>query len=211
MGDEKDGLIYFRDGELIAESGVDTKSAAARVYSMVIDGTKELFLELGQGHTLWAHSMEWEDYVYQLSGRPRGECLEIGLGLGVASKYILSCPKVERLTTVELNNNVIDVHKQTNPIDDKWGLISFNDRHTILNSEGLSFMWGIHAKKKYDFIFIDCYDRIDEETMPLIADMAFAAKRLLKEDGEVVGWFDNGTPEEFIAPFFGVFKDNFVV
>lgn len=167
-----------------------------------------MFLELGPGHTLWAHTMEWGDYVFQLKGRPHGECLEIGLGLGVASRYILSCPKVDRLTTVEISEDVIKLQEMLNPVDDKWGLISFRDRHTILNSEGLSYMYA--TNKRYDFIFIDCYDRIDEETLPIIADMAYAARRILKEDGEVVGWLDKYTPEEFMTPFFNIFKDDFV-
>ena len=203
MGDKQNGIIYFKDGKLIAESG------EARIYSMELEGSEELFLELGPGHTLWAHSMEWEDYVYQMKGRPRGNCLEIGLGLGVASKYILSCPNVDSLTTVEVSADVIELQKQINPIDDKWGLVSFGDRHTVVNAEGLAFAYA--TKSRYDFIFIDCYDRIDEETLPVIADMAFACKRLLKEDGELVGWFDKYTPEEYVNAFFGIFVDNFVL
>ena len=194
-----DGLIYFRDGTLISESG------NARIYKMRIDDKDELFLEIGdKGHTLWAHTMEWEDYVYQLQGRPRGNCLEIGLGLGVASRYILSCPKVDHLTTVEINENVIKLQEKLNPIDDKWGVLAFKDRHTILNSDGL--LYAYETKKRYDFIFIDCYDRIDEETLPVIADMAFACRRILKTDGEMVGWFDKYTPEEFVVAFFNIFK-----
>lgn len=196
-------MIYFEEGTLLAESG------EARVYGMDIEGRQELFLELGPGHTLWAHSLEWEDYVYQLQGRPHGECLEIGLGLGVASRYILSCPKVEHLTTIEINPDVIEVQKKINPIDDKWGQIAFKERHTIYNAEGLSYMYA--TRKRYDFIFIDCYDRIDEETLPMISDMAYAAKRILKRDGEVVGWFDQYTPEELVTPFFQIFKDDFTV
>lgn len=203
MSEESNGLIYFQDGKLVAESG------NARVYSMDVEGKEELFLELGEGHTLWAHSMEWEDYVYQLKGRPKGQCLEIGLGLGVASRYILSCPKVDQLTTVEVNEDVIAVQNKANPIDDKWGQITFKDRHTIVNAEGLAYMYS--TKKKYDFIFIDCYDRIDEETLPIIADMAFAAKRILRSGGEVVGWLDQYTPEAYLEMFFKIFKENFEI
>jgi spermidine synthase len=203
MGNEQNGAIYFKDGNLVAESG------DARVYAMEVEGNKELFLELGKGHTLWAHTMEWEDYVYQMQGRPRGNCLEIGLGLGVASRYILSCPAVDTLTTVEVNEDVIALQKQINPIDDKWGLVSFSDRHIIVNAEGLAFAY--ETKSRYDFIFIDCYDRIDEETLPIIADMAFACRRLLKEDGEMIGWFDKYTPEEHVASFFSIFNNTFTI
>ena len=57
MSDEdKTGLIYFRDGKVIAASG------EARIYSM----NKELFLEIGTGHSLWALESELPDYVWQL-------------------------------------------------------------------------------------------------------------------------------------------------
>jgi len=85
----KKGLLYFRDGELLAQSG------EARVYRFM----DFLHLDIGPGHNLWAIESELEDYVWQINGRPKGDCLEIGLGLGVASKYILSCPKVKTLTT----------------------------------------------------------------------------------------------------------------
>jgi spermidine synthase len=196
-------MIYFQDGELLAKSG------DAKIYTMEVEGKRELFLEIGEGHTLWAHSMEWEDYVFQLKGRPRGICLEIGLGLGVASRYILSCPKVEHLTTVEVNEDVIKVQQKANPIEDKWGMQAFKERHTIHNADGLAYMY--ITKKRFDFIFIDCYDRIDEDTMPLIADMAYAAKRILKPGGEVVGWFDKYTPEKMVEPFFNIFKDDFSI
>ena len=114
----------------------------------------------------------------------------------MASKYILSCPKVESLTTVEINKDVIEVQRQVNTIID--------DRHIILNAEGLMYMY--MTKRKYDFIFLDCYDIIDEDTMPLIRDLAAAARKILKPGGEIVGWFDKATFEEFVRPFFDLFK-----
>lgn len=182
----KTGLLYFRDGELIAESG------EVRVYKFM----NILHLEIGPGHNLWALSSEQEDYIWQLNDRPRGDCLEIGLGLGVASKYILSCPLVKSLTTVEINSNVIEVQRQVNYIDD--------DRHLVLNTDGLIYMYA--TNKKFDFVFLDGWDIIDEDTLPMIADYVKAAKRLLKDGREVVGWFDKQTPEEFVKPFFDLFK-----
>ena len=195
---EGTGTVYFRDGELIAEAG------SARVYKMRVEDKEELFLELGEGHTLWAHTMEWSDYAEQIYDKPRGNCLEIGLGLGVASRYILSCPKVSHLTTVEISKDVIDLQQKLNPISDKWGLLEFKDRHTILNAEGLAYAY--MTRDRYDFIFIDCYDRIDEETLPVIADIAYACKRILKSDGKMIGWFDPNTPEEFVNAFFQIFE-----
>lgn len=182
----KEGLLYFRDGELVANSG------EVRAYKFM----DLLHLELGPGHNLWAIESEFEDYVWQINDRPRGDCLEIGLGLGIASRYILSCPKVDSLTTVEINEDVINVQKQINPIDD--------DRHLILNAEGLPYMCA--TNRRFDFVFIDCYDAVDEDTLPMIADYVNAAKRLLKECGEILGWWDKATPEQFIKPFFDLFK-----
>lgn len=180
-----DGLIYFRDGELIAEIG-DT-----RIYKM--DG--KLFLEKGVGHTLWALEDELEDYIYQLESWPKGDCLEIGLGLGVASKYILSFPKVKSLTTVEIDADVIMAQKIADPIDD--------DRHLILNAHGLYYAY--ETKRLYDFIFLDFYDVIDEETLPLIADMAVACERTLKRGGKMIGWLDKHTPGDHAALFMSIF------
>lgn len=191
-----EGLIYFKDGELIVESG------EAKVYKL----NNELFLEIGPGHNLWALESELEDYIWQLSGRPMGECLEIGLGLGVASKYILSCPKVRGLTTVEINEDVINVYNKLNPEDYSFDYTEsyYDKRHTIITLDGLVYMYG--TERRFDFIFIDCYGVIDEDTLPTIADMSSAGKRILKEDGIMVGWFDKATPDEFVGPFYELFE-----
>lgn len=189
-------LIYFKDGKLIAESG------KARIYRL----NDELYLEIGPGHNLWALESELEDYIWQLSNNPKGECLEIGLGLGVASKYILSCPKVTGLTTVEINEDVIGVHSQLKLEDYSFDYseVSYDKRHTILNLDGLIYMY--ETNRRFDFIFIDCYDVIDEDTMPTIVDMVNAGRRILKEDGNIMGWFDKATPEEFVDDFYRLFR-----
>jgi spermidine synthase len=181
-----DGLIYFRDGELVAESG------DARIYKM----NDKLFLEKGKGHTLWALEDELADYILQLESWPKGNCLEIGLGLGVASKYILSFPKVKSLTTIEIDEDVIAVQKLADPIDD--------DRHLILNAHGLYYAY--ETKRLYDFIFLDFYDVIDEETLPIIADMAVACERILKRGGRIIGWLDKHTPGDHAAIFMSLFE-----
>lgn len=191
-----EGLIYFKDGELIAESG------EATVYKF----NNDLFLEIGPGHNLWALESEISDYIWQLNDRPKGTCLEIGLGLGVASKYILSLSKVKSLTTVEINKDVINVYKKLKPEDYSLDFYVFPEkRHTILNADGLIYMY--ETRQKFDFIFIDCYSIIDEDTLPIIADMTIAAKGLLNEGGEVMGWFDKATSEEFVKTFYALFKN----
>lgn len=184
--DEKTGLIYFQDGKLIAESG------ETRVYSM----NNEMFLEIGPGHNLWALESELPDYIWQLKDYPKGACLEIGLGLGVASRYILTFPRVDTLTTIEKSGDVIVAQENANPIED--------DRHLVLNADGLIYAY--ETRREYDFIFIDCYSHIDEDTLPMIADMAFACRKLLKEDGKLLGWWDEATPEEFVSSFFRLFE-----
>ena len=176
------GLIYFESGELIAESG-DVK-----VYKF----RNLLHLEIGPGHSLWAVEDEIEEYEEQIRDKPYGDCLEIGLGLGVASKYILSRSKVKSLTTVEKNFDVVQVQKKVNPIEDK--------RHNVIIGSGLDYM--ISAKrinKKFDFTFLDFYDIIDEDTLPEIIRYIKMARQLKRSSESIVmPWLDIYTPYEFI-------------
>jgi spermidine synthase len=194
-----EGVIYFVDGEVVAESG-DVK-----VYKM----NEELFLEIGPGHNLWALESESVEYIRQLWDKPRGNVLEIGLGLGIASRCILTYPKVEKLTTVEINEDVIKIHeKVSSMLDDgsrkeKW--LPYNSsKHKLVNVDGLIYMY--KTSKKFDFIFLDAWSHIDEDTLPFIADMVRAARNVLKKDGEVVGWFDPYTPNEFGGLFHRLFE-----
>ena len=185
----KNGLVYFEDGELVAEHG------EARVYKL----NNELFLELGPGHTLWALESELKDYMEQLQDIPSGRCLEIGLGLGVVSRYLLTFPKVEHLTTVEINKDVINVHSKIKEKDRGLQLDYSPDKHRILHAGGIEYAY--QTKSRYDFIFIDCYDRIDEETLPVIADMFTACSMALKPGGRIMAWLDKHTPEPFYSAF----------
>lgn len=185
----KPGVIYFKDGKLVAEAN------SAKVYKM----NGDLYLEIGPGHTLWALESEITDYMGQLVDYPRGQCLEIGLGLGVVSRYMLTFPKVEHLTTVEINKDVIEVHSK---IDEKDRGVKFpydSKKHRILCADGIEYAY--LTKRRYDFIFIDCYDRIDEETLPLIADMHRACSRILKPKGMIIAWLDKHTPGQHYTEF----------
>lgn len=179
--------IYFIDGDLIAEHG------EARVY--LYDGL--LHLEIGVGHNLWMVESEIEELAQQIGDSPRGKCLEIGLGLGIASRYILSFPEVELLTTVEINPDVIAVHEMVNYIDDS--------RHKGINGNGLDFI--LQTEEKYDFIFFDHYSIIDEDTLDMIDTYAKAAKKILTKDGIMLAWFDPYTPEEHACKFFDILKE----
>ena len=105
------GLVYFIDGEVIADSNDIV------VYEK--DGVR--YLEHGPGHNLWADSDEIKELAEQIADKPYGKCLEIGLGLGVASEYILSLPNVISLTTVELNPDVVYVYYELNEKKDNHG------------------------------------------------------------------------------------------
>ena len=193
-------LLYFEDGDVVAESG-DVK-----VYQF----NNELFLEIGPGHTLWALESEVDDYINQLWDYPKGRCLEIGLGLGVASRCILTNPKVKNLTTVELRQDVINTHEMIKPILDdgsrhnKW-LTYVPKKHRIVNCNGLDYL--LQTERTYDFIFIDFYACIDEESLAEIYDMVQAAKRILNKDGSILCWLDKHTPKEFIEPFYSLFGE----
>jgi len=178
--------IYFTHGELIAESG------NARIYRF----NDLLHLEEGPGHTLWAIEDEIEEYKRQIGEHPKGDCLEIGLGLGVASKYILSCAGVESLVTVEINKDIIKVQKEANFIND--------ERHRIIHMSGLDYINS--TSEMYDFMFFDFYHFIDEDGIPVIEKYVGAAKRILKKEGKIVGWFDIYTPEEFVNEFYKLFE-----
>jgi len=181
--------IYFIDGKVIADSNDIV------VYEM--DGVR--YLEQGPGHSLWADSEEIEQLSEQINGAPRGNCLEIGLGLGVASEYILSKPKVNSLTTVELSSDVIYVYYELNKKD---------DRHTIICQNGLDYM--LETDKKFDFVFLDMYSCIDEDTLPEIKSYVNASKNILNDGGEVMGWFDPSTPIELAKEFFGYFGTMYI-
>lgn len=179
-------MIYFIDGTLIAEQG------EVRIYDM--EGLK--YLEIGPGHNLWMVESEIKELSDQIGNSPNGKCLEIGLGLGIASKYILSFDKVESLTTVEINPDVITVQAQVNEINDS--------RHRIINMNGLDFI--LQTEEKYDFIFFDHYSIIDEETLEMLDTYKKAAKAILANGGTMLGWFDPFTPEESANIFFDIFK-----
>jgi len=189
------GLVYFKDGEVVAEKG------EVKVYKM----NGELFLEIGPGHTLWALQSELSDYIEQLGDLPRGDVLEIGLGLGVASRYLLTFDRVDRLTTIEANENVIKVYEMIRDrLYDERDLQVIGDKqHIILNTDGLIYLYS--TKFRYDFIFLDFYDRIDEETLPIIKDMVAGCKRVLRPGGKIVGWLDPHTPGKFESEFMEIF------
>lgn len=191
-------MVYFSHGEVVAQSGL------VKVYEM----SDELFLEVGPGHNLWALETEYKDYMNQFDQlTPKGNCLEIGLGLGVASRCMMTFPEVTHLTTVELNKDVIVTHDATiHILDDrvgKWECYHY-EKHSKINAEGLDFL--LTTNQKFDFIFLDFYKAIDEDTLPEIKDMAKAAQRCLTEGGIVIGWLDPYTQADDYKEFENIFS-----
>jgi len=186
---------YFKDGNVVAQSG------DVCVYDM----DNQFYLEI-KGD-LWALESEYSVYMEQLKDLPYGNCLEIGLGLGIASRCIMTFPKVKHLTTIEQNKDVINIHNDLKPYLDtrlnKWMLYDIF-KHTIINKSGLNYL--LECKEKYDFIFLDFYRAIDEDTLPLIKDMVNIAKKVLTKDGVVCGWLDPYTPVEHYEEFENIFR-----
>ena len=178
--------MYFTHGTIIAKSG------NVKVYELA----RERYLEIGPGHTLWAVSDEIVEYKDQIGNKPKGDCIEIGLGLGVASNYILSHEDVKSLITVEINEDVLKVYRQLNPEIDK--------KHRIIYGSGQDFL--LQTAEKFDFLFLDMYSCIDEETLLDIESYIKLSKRILKPESEIIGWYDASTPEEFVKPFFKLFN-----
>ncbi len=193
-----EGLIYFEDGVEIAKSG------DAVVYLM----NNELFLEIGPGRNLWALESEYSDYIEQLWDLPKGSCLEIGLGLGIASRCILSNPNVRSLTTIEKNKDIVAIQSQLTTIlgdstrSSRWSYDQ--NKHKVLNCEGLVYLY--ETKRKYDFIFLDFYEAINEETLPAIRDMVKASEKVLSNTGCILCWFDKYTPDQYVDEFFALFR-----
>jgi spermidine synthase len=188
-------MIYFEEGEIVASSGeVD-------VYKYEGD----LYLDIGPGHNLWATGSEIKEYRYQLRKHPRGDCLEVGLGLGIVSNYILALPNVESLTTVEKNKDVIEVYRQLLVLYEDPGDIN----HDIIVGDVVDvFPRLIKMKKAFDFILFDHYSLIDEDTMADLYNLVPMAERILKPGGRIMGWFDPYTPDEFVEEFYKLFKED---
>ncbi len=190
--------IYWKHGDIVAESGLIT----------VYDMNDQLFLEQGPGHTLWALESECTVYLDQfIKQEPVGEVLEVGLGLGVASRLLMSFPEVVHVTTIEKNQDIINTHDATIHIldgrIDKWPQYD-DSRHTKINDEGLHYL--LNTNQKFNYIFLDFYQCIDEDTLPVIKDMTNAARRCLNSDGVVLGWLDPYTQSGDYKEFVNIFK-----
>jgi len=178
---------YFEKGKLILESG------EARIY----EWDTVWYLEIGQGHTLWTYSKEIEAYEEQIGDKPRGDCLEIGLGLGISAEYILSNDAVNSLTTIEINKDVVDLYEKYRRFQPP--------KHRVLHGSGRDYL--ISTDRKFDFVFLDFYYFIDEDTVEEIVDYIKLCERVLRKYGEVVIWTDQFPDEEYIRRILGALDE----
>lgn len=179
--------VYFTHGKLIVEEG------DIRIYQF----ENEYYLEKGPGHTLLAISDEIKEYEEQIGGIPFGDCLEIGLGLGVASNLIISHNRVKSLTTIEKEPAVINAYRKIN--------LLVNPEHKLVCADGLDYL--IKSEYKFDFIFFDFYGTIDEDTIDVLGSMLHVVKnrKLLKKGGIAMGWIDPYTEDFMLQEFLKLF------
>jgi spermidine synthase len=150
-----------------------------RIYRM--DGEHHLFVD----QIMYASTTERTWYIHNVMHYAKGKCLEIGLGLGVASKVILARPEVTHLLTVENNEAVIGAFGKPLP------------RHNILCTD--IYQWVdsfIDLSPMYDLIFVDHYTLEDEEEIYALEDLAYKLEPLVKEGGRMIFWVDENAPEE---------------
>lgn len=150
-----------------------------RIYNM--DGEQYLFVD----QIMYASSTEQNWYINNVMNYAHGKCLEIGLGLGIASKVILAKPQVTHLLTIENNETVIEAFGR--PLH----------RHNILWMDIYKWIDNfIEPMPMYDLIFIDHYTLDDGDIFDQLKDLASKLKKLLKENGRMIFWVDENSPEE---------------
>lgn len=176
--------VYFRDGKLISKSG------DIRIYDL----NNELFMEDGRMNLI-ASEEDKSEYIWQLGSKPRGDCLVVGLGLCTAARYIISLPSVDSVTVLEQNPDIISAVHQV-----KEELELFK----VIHGDYIPYLY--KSNIKYDFIFVDFYNRVNEGTLPYIADVVAACKTCLKPNGIILGWLDIKTAERYIEAFYNLFN-----
>lgn len=152
-----------------------------RIYDM--DREKYLFVD----QILYASTTERSWYIKNVMPHAQGRCLEIGLGLGVASKVILARPEVEFLLTLEKSEAVIRAYGKPLP---RHLVQQANVYEWIENYEGFSF-------PSFDLIFVDHFTAMDdEELIEELAPLVEKLKKLLKPKAKLIVWIDESLGSE---------------
>jgi spermidine synthase len=162
---ERNGRLGFQRGDV-------------RIYYV----GREQYLFVGQ--TMYASTVEREWYIKNVMPHARGKVLEIGLGLGCASKVILANPRVSHLLTIESNEDVIAAYGQ------------LLHRHHVLLADIYEWIKSVPKDFSiYDLIFVDHYV-LDEDQLPRLEQLAEDLFPLLKKDGRMIFWIDENADEE---------------
>jgi spermidine synthase len=149
-----------------------------RIYR--VEGEDYLFV----GNTLYASSTELDWYIKNVHPHARGKCLEIGLGLGIASQAILANKAVRHLLTVEKVPEVIEAFGKPLP------------RHMLLEADIYKWIDGwVWKKPTYDLIFVDHYT-LDIEELQLMMELRDNLRPLLRPKGNMIFWIDENAPDE---------------
>lgn len=155
-----------------------------RVYKM----DKEHYLFIGQ--VMYASTTERSWYIQNVMPHVKGRCLEVGLGLGVASKVILANPEVKHLLTVELSEAVISAFGR--PLA----------KHNILCADVYEWVDNFQEPvPMYDLIFVDHYTFMEDELWENLENLVKKLSKLLKEDGKLIVWIDQNMAQSEIAQF----------
>lgn len=168
---EKSGFLEFHQGNV-------------RIYR--VEGEQYLFVD----QTLYASTTERSWYIQNIMPYVKGKCLEIGLGLGVASKVILANPQAQSLLTIEKNDGVIAA----------FGKPLY--KHMILQQDINEWLnWPRLRGNSYDFIFVDHFANMEDEEYEEVAKVVDKLKWLLRSEGKLIVWLDENAPEEDIQKF----------
>jgi spermidine synthase len=142
--------------------------------------TDRTFTILRQNGDVWMSDTPQETAAMSCAAKAaRGEVLVTGLGLGVFHRCLPD--KVETCTTVESNNDVIQL---------VWRHLAKADhRHRLVRGDAAMILAQMQkAGRTFDFIYLDTWDRGDYEQLPTINWYVRLAQQLLAPKGVVRAW-----------------------
>lgn len=163
---QKNGRLDFHRGDV-------------RIYNI----EEEDYLFIGQ--TIYASTKELPWYIHNIYNYVQGNVLEIGLGLGCASRLICKAPRIKHLLTIEKNEDVIAA----------FGTCL---RHHYILSADVN-EWAKQIPKEftmYDLIFVDHYTMGDEDLYPELEELASNLSSLVNPGGRMVFWIDENAPDD---------------
>jgi len=151
-----------------------------RIYN--VDGEQYLFID----QIMYASSTERSWYIKNVMPHAHGRCLEVGLGLGIASKVILARPEVEYLLTIENSEPVIAAYGK--PLH----------RHFLLCADIYEWAnnYGEFDLPLYDLIFVDHYTAMEDELIDELTPLVENLKKLLRPEGKLIVWVDESLAPE---------------